>query len=152
MSPEMSTGFSSESDASLRDLLAGVGSIAVVGIKSGEGDAAFRVPRYMQARGYRILPVSPKLQQVLGEPCVPALSALEETPDLVNLFRASHRLPAHGEEILALAKRPRAVWMQLGIRHQEVARRLAQAGIAVVQDRCLMVEHARLLGGPADPA
>ena len=96
--------------------------------------------------GYRILPVSPKLSSVLGEAAVASLGELRERVDLVNLFRASAHVPAHAEEILALAPRPRAVWMQLGISHPEAARRLEAAGIRVVEDRCLMVEHARLLG------
>lgn len=138
-----------ESDAEIRELLAGVRSIAVVGIKAGEGDDAFRVPRYLQQRGYRIVPISPKLERVLGEAALPALSALTEPVDLVNLFRAPDHLPAHADEILALSPRPRAAWFQLGIRHDAVARRLEGAGIAVVQDRCLLREHRRLLGAGA---
>jgi hypothetical protein len=133
-------------DAALRDLLRRVKSIAVVGIKAGESEDAFRVPRYLQAQGYRILPVSPKLERVLGERCVPTLADLSETPDLVNLFRASAHMPGHAEEILALRQSPLGVWMQLGISHPEASARLAAAGILVVEDRCLMVEHARLFG------
>lgn len=118
----------------------------MVGIKSGPGDDAFRVPAYMQGHGFRILPVSPMLERVLGVRCVPTLGDLDETPDLVNLFRASAHVPAHVDEILALPARPRGVWMQLGIRHGEASARLEAAGIAVVEDRCLMVEHGRLLG------
>ena len=135
-------------DADITALLERVRSIAVVGIKAGHDDDAFEVPAYMQAHGYRILPVSPKLDQVLGEPCVAALPDLTETPDLVNLFRASAHIPAHTDEILALEPRPLGVWMQLGIHSAESAKRLADAGIAVVENRCLMVEHRRLLGSP----
>ncbi len=135
-----------ERDDGLRALLEGVHSIAVVGIKAGARDDAYRVPAYMQRHGYRILPVSPKLERVLGEPCVPTLGALREAPDLVNLFRAPAHVPAHVDEILALEPRPRAVWMQLGIRHEASARRLEDAGVEVVEDRCLMVDHGRLLG------
>jgi len=134
-------------DDELRDLLGRIRSIAVVGIKAGGGDDAYKVPRYMQLRGYTIRPVSPRLEQVLGEPCVPTLGHLWETPDLVNLFRAPTHLPAHAEEILTLPAYPLGVWMQRGIRHAEAAARLEAAGIAVVEDRCLMVEHARLLSG-----
>jgi predicted CoA-binding protein len=133
-------------------LLAGVRSIAVVGIKAGEADDALRVPRFLQRQGYRILPVSPKLDRVLGEPCVPSLLDLAEAPDLVNLFRAPEHVPGHADEILALAVPPRGVWMQLGIRHEEAARRLEAAGIAVVQDRCLMIEHRRLFPTPGAAA
>ena len=134
------------SDEALRDLLRRVKTIAVVGIKAGEHDDAFRVPRYLQQQGYRILPVSPKLAEVLGERCAPTLAGLGETPDLVVLFRASPHIPAHAEEILSLPRRPLGVWMQLGIRHAEARARLEAAGIAVVEDACSMVEHARLFG------
>jgi hypothetical protein len=137
---------SSLRDDALVDLLSRVKAIAVVGIKAGEQDDAFRVPRYLQQQGYRILPVSPKLASVLGERCVPSLAELAESPDLVNLFRASAHVPAHADEILALPRRPLGVWMQLGISHPEARARLEAAGIAVVEDRCLMVEHARLFG------
>jgi len=139
------------SDAVLLDLLRRVKTIAVVGIKAGEHDDAFRVPCYLQQQGYRILPVSPKLEHVLGEPCARALGELVEAPDLVNLFRASAHIPAHADEILALPQRPLGVWLQLGIRHPDAHARLAAAGITVVEDLCLMVEHARLFGRrPAD--
>ena len=136
-------------DAALRDLLRRVRSIAVLGVKAGEDDDAFRVPRYMQAHGYRIIPINPKLASVLGERALPSLAALEGGVDLVNVFRAPQHVPAHVDEILALSPRPLAVWLQLGITHAEAAARLEAAGIAVVQDRCLMVEHRRLLGGAA---
>ena len=132
-----------EDEARLHALLRQIRTIAVVGIKSGGEDDAYRVPRYMQEHGYRILPVNPRLDAVLGEPCCPGLAQLPEPPDLVNLFRASTHIPGHVDEILALPERPRGVWMQLGIRHDAAARRLTDAGIAVVQDRCIMVDHRR---------
>ena len=133
-------------DDELLELLRRVRTIAVVGIKDGAQDDAFRVPLYLQQQGYRILPISPKLEQVLGERCVRSLGELQETPDLVDLFRASPHIPAHADEILALPQRPLCVWMQLGIRHPEATTRLSTAGITVVEDSCLMVEHARLFG------
>ncbi len=133
-----------ESDDALRQLLERVRSIAVVGIKTGPGEDAFRVPRYMQEHGYRILPVSPKLDRVLGEPCVPSIASLEDRPDLVNLFRASAHIPGHVDEILSLPENPVGVWLQLGISNPDATRRLEEAGITVVEDRCLMVEHGRL--------
>jgi predicted CoA-binding protein len=134
-----------ETDEALRKLLERVQSIAVVGIKAGASEDAFRVPRYMQEHGYRILPVSPKLDRVLGELCAPSLGALDEMPDLVNLFRASAHIPHHVDEILSLPRKPAGVWLQLGIRHPTATRRLEDVGIGVVEDRCLMVEHGRLL-------
>jgi hypothetical protein len=133
-----------QSDAELRELLRRVRSIAVLGVKDGAGDDAFRVPRYMQEHGYRIVPINPKLASVLGERALASLAELEGGVDLVNVFRAPQHLPAHVDEILALSPRPLAVWLQLGITHAAAAARLEAAGIAVVQDRCLMVEHRRL--------
>jgi predicted CoA-binding protein len=133
-------------DARMAEIFDRCRTIAVVGIKAGAGDDAFRVPAYMQRHGYRVLPVSPKLSQVLGEPCVASLRELAGPVDLVNLFRAPQHLPAHVDEILALSPLPFAAWFQLGIRDDASAARLAAAGVHVVQDRCLMVEHARLRG------
>jgi hypothetical protein len=132
-------------DERTRDLLREVQTIAVLGIKADPSEDAYRVPAYLQRAGYRLLPVNPKLAAVLGEPCVPGLGALAEAPDLIDVFRAPHHLPGHVDEILALPTPPKAVWFQQGIRDDASAARLARAGIAVVQDRCLMVEHARLL-------
>ena len=133
-------------DDALREIMDRCHTIAVVGIKAGADDDAYKVPKYMQAHGYRIVPISPKLDAVLGERAVTSLGALREPVDLVNLFRAPQHLPAHTDEILALDPLPFAVWFQLGIRHDESAARLRAAGIRVVQDKCLMVEHARLAG------
>jgi predicted CoA-binding protein len=135
-----------EPDALLREILDRCHTIAVVGIKDGANDDAFKVPHYMQQHGYRIVPVSPKLAEVLGERAVASLAELREPVDLVDLFRAPQHLPAHVDEILAMQPLPFAVWFQLGIRHDEAAARLRAAGIRVVQDLCLMVEHARLEG------
>ena len=134
-----------DSDDGLRELLEASRTIAVVGIKNDESEDAYRVPLYMQHQGHRILPVNPKLGLVLGEPAAGSLAEIEIPVDLVNLFRAPDHIPAHVDEILAMQPRPRAVWMQLGIVHGASAARLRAEGIQVVQDRCIMVEHRRLL-------
>jgi len=137
-----------DDDSLLREIFDRCRTIAVVGIKAGVDDDAFRVPHYMQQHGHRIVPVSPKLDAVLGERCVASLRELREPVDLVNLFRAPQHLPAHVDEILAMDPLPFAVWFQLGIRDDASAARLRAAGVRVVQDACLMVEHARLAGRP----
>jgi predicted CoA-binding protein len=134
------------SDGEIAALLRGVRNIAVLGIKDDPREPAHRVPAYLQARGYRILPVSPKCREVLGERCAATLGELAEPADLVDVFRASQHIAGHADEILAMHPRPRAVWLQEGIRDDASAERLAEAGICVVQDRCLMVDHRRLLG------
>ncbi len=136
-------------DDALRELFAATKTIAVLGIKADPAEDAFRVADYLARTGHRILPVNPKLDTVLGQPCVPDLAALAEPADLVDVFRAPAHLPGHVDEILELATPPRAVWFQLGIRDDASAERLRAAGIDVVQDRCLMVEHRRLLGAPS---
>ena len=92
-------------------------------------DDAYQVPRYLQEQGYRIVPVNPKLDSVLGERAVSALAEIPDAVDIVDLFRAPPHVPAHVDEILALPKRPRAVWMQLGIAHEERARQLIAEGV-----------------------
>jgi predicted CoA-binding protein len=141
-----------ESDDALRELLLGVRTIGVLGIKAQPSEDAYRVPAYLQREGYRIRPVNPKLLEVLGEAAVPALAMLREPVELVNVFRAPHFIAGHAAEIISLAQRPRAVWLQLGIRDDAAAAMLSAAGIDVVQDRCILVEHRRLIGARADGA
>lgn len=138
-----------QTDEHLKSLLASARTVVVVGIKDRENEDAFRIPQYLQKAGYRIVPVNPKLATVLGEPCRASLAQVDGAVDIVNLFRASEHVPAHVDEILAMDPRPRAVWMQLGIHHGPSAQRLRDAGIEVVQDRCIMVDHRRLLGARA---
>ena len=136
-------------DEAMRGLLAAVRSVAVLGIKADPAEDAHRVAAYLARVGYDVRPVNPKLERVLDRPCVPDLASLAGPVDLIDVFRAPAHLPSHVDEILALPTPPRAVWFQLGIRDDAAAARLEDAGIAVVQDRCLMVEHGRLLGAPA---
>jgi predicted CoA-binding protein len=131
-------------------LLRSARTIAVIGIKDRPTEDAFRVPEYMQQAGYRIIPVNPKFNSVLNEPCHADLTTIGEEVEgaieIVNLFRASEHISGHIDEILALDPLPSAVWMQLGIHHGPSAQRLRAAGIEVIQDRCIMVDHKRLLG------
>ena len=133
-----------ESDAELRSLLARTRTIAVLGAKAQWGEDASNVPRYLERVGYAVRAVNPKLTEWGDAPAWPALAALPERVDLVDVFRAAAHLPAHVDEILALPWRPDCVWLQLGIRDDAAAARLEAAGIAVVQDRCIMTEHRRL--------
>ena len=131
----------------IRNLLAATRTIAVLGIKteSQPGQPAFYVPSYLQAAGFQIIPVPvyfPKVTQILGQQVYRRLVDIPLEVDLVNVFRRSEDVPPHVEDILA--KKPKAVWLQSGIRNDAVAETLAQAGIKVVQDRCLMVDHRSL--------
>ena len=135
-----------ESDQKLRALFTAAKTVAVVGIKDRENEDAFRIPQYLQRAGFRIVPVNPKLASVLGERCVASLAQVDESIDIVNLFRASEHVPGHVDEILRMNPLPKVVWMQLGIHHGPSAQRLRDAGIEVVQDRCIMVDHKRIFG------
>jgi len=132
----------------LRDLLARVRRIAVLGIKTEaqRGQPAIEVPRYLERVGYDLVPVPvyyPEVETILRRPVFRSLAEVPGDIDLVNVFRRSKDLAPHLPDLLA--KRPGAVWLQLGIRDDGFAASLLAAGIDVVQDRCILVEHRRLL-------
>jgi predicted CoA-binding protein len=121
--------------------------IAVLGMKTEaqRGEPAFYVPEYMARAGYDIVPVPvyyPAVTEILGRAVYRTVSAVPPPVEMVNVFRRPRDIPPHVPDILAA--RPRVVWLQLGIRHDEAAEAFARAGIQVVQDRCLLVEHRRL--------
>jgi uncharacterized protein len=136
-----------EDPVGVADILRAARRVAVLGIKT-EAQAtqpAFYVPEYLQRVGYQVVPVPvyyPNATHILGEPVYRSVSAIPEKVDLVVVFRRSVDVPPHVDDLLQA--RPDAVWMQSGIRHDEAARRLAEAGIRVVQNRCTMVEHRRV--------
>lgn len=138
-----------EDDDRIADLVRSARRIAVLGIKTDEqaDQAAFYVPEYLVEAGLEIIPVPvyyPEVKTILGQPVYRRLADIpkELGPiDIVDVFRRSKDVAAHLPDLLAA--RPRAVWLQLGIQDDQTARRLAEAGIQVVQDRCLMVDHRR---------
>ena len=134
-----------ESDAELRSVFERTHAIAVLGAKDRSGEDAWNVPRYLERAGYAIRAVNPNLTRWGDAPAWPNLNALPERVDMIDVFRAAAHLPAHVDEILALPWKPDCVWFQLGIRHDACTARLEAAGIAVVQDRCTMAEHRRLV-------
>ena len=119
-------------------------SAALVGVSGNELRASNFVAAYLVRTDLRIYPVNPMYEEILGRKCYPSLADLPETPDIVCIFRRPEAIPAVVEE--AVAAGARVVWMQLGLRHEEAARRAADAGLEVVQDRCLKIEHARFSG------
>ena len=133
--------------AGIRDILTQSKTIAVLGIKTeAQADqAAYYVPKYMQTAGYEVIPVPvyyPDATEILGRKVYRKLADIPGPVDLVNVFRRPGDVPPHVDDILA--KKPKAVWLQLGIRNDEAALKLAEAGIKVVQDRCIMVDHRAL--------
>ena len=136
------------SDAEIAELLRSTRRIAVLGIKpeSHAGQPAFYVPKYMQDTAHEIIPVPvyyPEVTEILGEKVYRDLADVPGEIDMVNVFRRSQDVPQHIDAILA--KRPKSVWLQLGIWNDEAAEAWAKAGIKVVQNLCLMVEHRALL-------
>ncbi|WP_096393452.1 CoA-binding protein [Halorubrum trapanicum] len=133
-------------DAGL-DRLLDAETIAVVGCSTTPGKAAHDVPAYLQEQGYRIVPVNPFADEVLGEPAYDAVGDVEEEIDLVDVFRPSEEVPGVVDDVRERhAERgdAGAVWLQLGISHDEAAAAAEADGIDVVQDRCLKIEHGRL--------
>ena len=135
-----------DDDSSVARVLNETRRVAVLGIKvESSGQPAYYVPEYAQRAGYEVVPVPvyyPEVTEILGEKVYRKLADIPGPIDMVNVFRRPHHIPAHVDDILA--KRPKSVWFQLGIRNDEAAERLARAGIDVIQDKCLMVEMRRL--------
>jgi len=137
-----------ESSDTLREILTISRTIAVLGIKTEEqsNQPAYYVPEYLASAGYEIIPVPvyfPETTEILGRMVYRKLTDIPGEVDLVNVFRRPADIPQHLDDIIA--KKPRAVWFQLGIRNDDAARTLADAGIQVVQDRCIMVDHRGLM-------
>ena len=129
----------------IRRILEHAKRIAVLGIKREYDRPAYFVPEYAQMAGYEIIPVPvyyPELTELMGQPVYRRVADVPGDIDIVNVFRRPEHIPAHVDDIIA--KKPKAVWFQSGIRNDAAAERFAKAGIQVVQDRCLMVEMRRI--------
>ena len=130
--------------STLRSILQETKSIAVVGISNKENRPSYRVSAYLQQQGYRIIPVNPTIESVLGSPAFGDLGDIEESPDVVCIFRRS-------EEVLpivtaALRLKPRVIWMQDNVVNQEAAQVALEAGIQVVMNDCMLRQHMSLIG------
>ena len=135
-------------DQEIAELLSTARTIAVVGLSGNPDRPSFGVAQYLQSKGYRILPVNPTIDSVLGEKCYASVSEIPEKADvkvdIVDVFRRAEFVPALAEEAIAIGAR--CLWLQLGVIHEEAARRARDAGLLVVMDRCLAVERLRLAG------
>ncbi|UXY15139.1 CoA-binding protein [Chitiniphilus purpureus] len=134
--------FHNPSDDEIRALLQRVRRIAVVGLSPNPDRPSYGVSRFMQRMGYTIVPVRPKVGEVLGERAYDTLSEVPDAIDLVNVFRRAEEIDPVIDAAIAL-KVP-AVWIQLGIVNEAAAERARAAGITVVMDRCIKIEYARL--------
>jgi len=131
------------SDQQIKDLLIQAHTIAVVGLSSSRVRASYGVSQYMQSAGYRIIPVNPNEQQVLGEKAYARLEDIPEKIDVVDVFRRPEFVP----EVVDAAIRvgARAIWMQEGVADEAAAQRAREAGLFVVMDSCILKEHRRLM-------
>lgn len=130
-----------ESPEQIRNLLNNSQRIAVLGIKADPDQPAYYVPEYAERAGYEIIPVPvyyKELTEIMGKKVYRKVADVPGAVDIVNVFRRPNDIPAHVDDIIA--KKPKSVWFQLGIRNDDAAEKLARAGIDVVQDHCLMVE------------
>ena len=131
--------------AGLRRILAQTHTIAVVGLSANWYRPSNFAAKYMQDKGYRVIPVNPTYTEVLGQRCYPNLTAIGGPVDVVDCFRKSQDIVPIAREAVAIGAK--VLWMQLGVRNEEAARIALDAGLDVVMDRCVKIEHARILGG-----
>ena len=129
----------------LRRILRESRTVAMVGLSAHWHRPSFFVAKYLQEHGFRVIPVTPRHDEILGEKCHPSLGGLPVPVDVVDCFRRAEEIPAIAAQAIAIGAR--VLWMQLGIRSPEAADRAEAAGLEVVQDRCMKIEYARLFGG-----
>jgi uncharacterized protein len=131
--------------AGLRRILTQHRTIAVVGLSAQWHRPSYFAAKYMQDHGYRIIPVNPNYDEVLGEKCFPGLTSIGEPVGIVDCFRKSIEMVPIARDAVAIGAK--VLWMQLGIRNDEAAAIASDAGLDVVMDRCVKIEHARIMGG-----
>lgn len=129
----------------LRQILKSAKTIAVVGLSAQWNRPSYFAAKYMQEHGYRIVPVNPKYPSILGETCYPDLAAIPHPIDMVDVFRKPADTPAIAEQAVAIGAK--TLWLQLGVVNKDAQAIAEQAGLTVVMDRCVKIEHARLFGG-----
>ncbi|MDD5702801.1 MAG: CoA-binding protein [Dehalococcoidales bacterium] len=125
-----------------KEILENARTIAVVGLSDQSDRFSYIVSRYMQDRGYKIIPVNPTIRESLGEKAYPSLLDVPDKVDIVNVFRRPKDVSAVADEAIAI--KAGVLWMQEGIVNEEAAKKAESAGLTVIMDRCIMVEHARL--------
>lgn len=135
------------SDEEIKAILKQAKTVAVVGLSDNPDRESYQVAAYLKAQGYRIIPVNPNIQEVLGERAYPTLLDIPKdiNVDVVDIFRRPEFIPEIVEQ--AIARGAKAVWMQKGLAHNAAADKARAAGLSVVMDRCMMVEHRRLVRG-----
>lgn len=131
--------------STLKRILKCTHTIAVVGLSANWYRPSYFAAKYMQGHGYRIVPVNPTYEEILGEKCYASLRDIRQRIDMVDCFRRSEEIPALAEDAIAIGAK--TLWMQLGVINEAAAAKARAAGLEVVMDRCVKIEHARLFGG-----
>lgn len=129
----------------LRHILGETRSLAVVGLSADELRPSHLAAKYMQAHGYRVIPVNPGYEEILGEKCYPDLASIPEKVDMVDVFRRPEQCPDIARQAVAIGAR--FLWLQIGVVSEAARQIAADAGLEVVMDRCVKIEHACLFGG-----
>ncbi len=129
-------------DEDVKSILENSRTVAVVGLSHKEDRDSNKVAVYLREHGYRVIPVNPKYKEVLGEKCYPDLKSVPEHVDVVDIFRNIDAIPAIVDE--AIETKAGSVWMQLKLVHEDAAAKARNAGLRVVMDKCIKVEHSRL--------
>jgi len=129
----------------LRRILTDNHTVAVVGLSANWHRPSNFAAKYLQDHGYRVIPVNPAYNEVLGERCYPDLKSIPDPIDVVDIFRRPDDVPPIVDDAIAIAAK--VVWMQFGVVHEQAAAKARDAGLEVVMDRCMKIEHARIFGG-----
>ena len=130
-------------DQDIKQILEDANTVAIVGLSDNPDRASYGVARYLLNHDYKIIPVNPLVDSVMGRKSYPNLRALPEPPDVVDIFRRSEHVMPIVEEAIAVGAH--AVWMQLGVINEEAAAKAREHGLRVVMDRCMKIEHQRLI-------
>ncbi len=128
----------------IRDILEKAKTVAIVGLSDNPDRDSFRVASYLREKGYRIIPVNPGKDEILGERSYPDLRSIEEHVDIVDVFRNIEAVPGIVDEAIKI--KPGTIWLQLGLAHRESAEKAERAGISFIQSRCMKIEHRNLIG------
>ena len=136
---------STDDSEKIRRILRTHKTIAVVGLSAQWHRPSFFAAKYMQEHGYRVIPVNPQYEEILGERCFKSLRDIPEKVDIVDCFRKSAEIPAIAEDAIAIGAK--VLWMQLGVENGEARRTAETAGLEVVENRCVKIEHGRFFGG-----
>jgi hypothetical protein len=136
--------FANPGDTQISSLLKNSTTIAVVGISDNPERDSYKVAEYLQKQGYKIIPINPAIEEVLGEKAYSSLNQVSMPVDIVDVFRRSEKVPEVIKE--ALRAKPKAIWLQLGVVNEEASKQAIEKGLIVIMDRCIKIEHNRLLG------